>query len=102
MTSVNTAGINPSIRPISNTERRDTGVSPIDERDELEDDRDMKQTLKKFQFMKFLNLIMTLKCDDLVWLDDLCCLRRRMSKSISRCTCSIARGASTVWQASQG
>ena len=39
MTSVNTAGINPSIRPISSTEKRDTGVSPIEERDELEDDK---------------------------------------------------------------
>ena len=37
MTSVNTAGINPSIRPISKTERRDKGISPIDEGDELGD-----------------------------------------------------------------
>ena len=67
----------------------------------IEIERKVKQKLKKFQFMKFLNLIMALKCDDLVWLDDLCCLRRQTSTSTSRCTCTTGRGASIAEQASQ-
>ena len=113
MTSVNIAGINPSIRPISKTERRDKGISPIDEwmnleiiREELKVKRKIrrkvKQQLKKSQFMMYLNLILMPRYGVLVWLDDLCCLRRRMSKSISRCTCTTARGASIALQASQG
>ena len=47
MTSVNTAGINPSIRPISNTEIRDKGISPIEERDELGDDQDKAESEAK-------------------------------------------------------
>ena len=47
MTSVNIAGINPSIRPISSTEKRDTGVSPIEERDELEDDQSKAESKEK-------------------------------------------------------